>query len=282
MIGFQPLPKETVEEHINVFLKAPTGVYVGHIASASVLLYIASQVPHVPVWFLYVWGCLEIIGYPVMLETWTRLYKRSEKATRDFRKWIFWMDMLCLLVGSSWGTMMFTSLHPDDAAKFAIQLSIAAGATAAAVRSLAIFPRSFVFYSVPFLGLLSARLFTLDSEYMLLGGLVLVFLFMLLRSGTDVRESVAQYIAIRNENLDLADRFKDAAADAEHANREKTRLLAAASHDLRQPIHAIGLYMETLPLDKMEEGSRQTLHRIRNSLQTLSKLFNPFCSPDSA
>jgi len=37
-----------------------------------------------------------------------------------------------------------------------------------------------------------------------------------------------------------------ALGDAEQANRAKTRFLAAASHDLRQPIHALGLYFESL------------------------------------
>jgi two-component system, sensor histidine kinase len=114
----------------------------------------------------------------------------------------------------------------------------------------------------------------MGPDYGLLGTLVLVFLFMMLSNGRDMRASVAQYIAMRNENLDLAKRYQAAAMDAENANREKTRLLAAASHDLRQPIHAIGLYMETLSLETMEPKARQTLVRIRSSLQTLSRLFN--------
>lgn len=271
---FRRLPDETVQEHINIFLKAPHSIYIGHIASASVLLYMASKNPAVPIWFLYLWGFLEIICYPSAMEIWTRLYKRTRPSKRDNYRWIAYMDAICLIVGFSWGTMLFVSLTPTDAPGFAIQMSITAGATAAAVRSLAAFPRTFTLYAVPFLGLVALRLFTLGEDYALLGGLVLVFLLMLLMSGRDVMETVSQYIAIRNENLDLAERFRGAAAEAEHANREKTRLLAAASHDLRQPIHAIGLYMETLSIDRMEEKSRQTLSRIRNSLNTLSKLFN--------
>ena len=274
MLMMSRLPDASVEDHINIFLKAPSSIYVGHIASAATLLYIASQNPVVPVWFLYGWAVLELVGYPVMMEVWARLYKNSKPETRNYHRWIFMMDVLCAIVGASWGTMMFVSLHPENAVNFAIQMSIAAGATAAAVRSLAIFPRSFTVYAIPFLGLLAMRLFMLGGNFVLLGGLVLIFLFMLLRSGKDVMESVSQFIAIRNENLDLAERFRGAAAEAEHANREKTRLLAAASHDLRQPIHAIGLHLETLPIDQMEKENKQTLTRIRNSLQTLSKLFN--------
>ena len=38
----------------------------------------------------------------------------------------------------------------------------------------------------------------------------------------------------------------DAHRLAQEANRVKTRFLAAAGHDLRQPVHAIGLFVATL------------------------------------
>ena len=268
------LPQETVFEHINVFLKTPNSIYLGHVASAAVLVYIALQNPSVPRWFVIGWGLLQLIGYPLLMELWRKGYERKRSVRPDPYLWIRLMDILCLAVGISWGVMAFLSLNPAHASHFAIQLSIAAGATSAAVRSLASFPRSYFFYSVPFLGLLAARLFLLGEDFVLLAGLVLVFLVMMLRMGSDVLESVGHYIEISNENLDLAQRYREAADEAEYANRAKTRLLAAASHDLRQPIHAIGLYMESLPLQAMDRRSRETLLRIRSSLQTLSKLFN--------
>nr|WP_321457647.1 hybrid sensor histidine kinase/response regulator [uncultured Cohaesibacter sp.] len=268
------LPQSRVHEHVNVFLKTPDSIYLGHIPSAAVLIFIASGNPRVYTWFLILWGLLELIFYPLLMEIWRRSYTRLAPDQRSPYVWIRRMDGLSFMVGLSWGVMTFVSLNPDNVAHFAIQMSIAAGATAAAVRSLAIFPRSFVLYAVPYLGLLALRLFMLGDEFILLGVLVLIFLLMMLRFGYDVLESVSQYIEISNENLSLAQRYRDAAEAASHANREKTRLLAAASHDLRQPLHAIGLHIETLPTEKMDERSRETLGRIRSSLQTLSKLFN--------
>jgi CheY-like chemotaxis protein len=46
--------------------------------------------------------------------------------------------------------------------------------------------------------------------------------------------------------------------EAERANAAKTRFLAAASHDLRQPIHALGLSFATLA-DKVRNAERQPL-----------------------
>jgi CheY-like chemotaxis protein/anti-sigma regulatory factor (Ser/Thr protein kinase) len=60
-------------------------------------------------------------------------------------------------------------------------------------------------------------------------------------------------LVIRYENIDLIGELKertrcalDARASAEAANRAKSQLLAAASHDLRQPLHALGLYVAAL------------------------------------
>ncbi|PLW76915.1 ATP-binding response regulator [Cohaesibacter celericrescens] len=270
----RPLAADRVREHINLFLKTPVSIYWGHIASAAALLYIAVQNAAVPVWFVWSWGVLQIVGYPCLLELWRLSYQRSTFENKKPYLWIQLMDLLSFGVGASWGVMLFISLNPDNVAHFAIQMSIAAGATSAATRSLATFPRSFALYAVSFLGLLAVRLFLLGDDFIVLAGLVLVFLAMLLRYGYDVLQSVSQYIAISNENLDLAQRYRDAADEADHANREKTRLLAAASHDLRQPIHAIGLHMETLPTALMDDRGRETMQRIRSSLQTLSKLFN--------
>ena len=70
--------------------------------------------------------------------------------------------------------------------------------------------------------------------------------------------------------------------DAEQANVAKTRFLAAASHDLRQPIHALGLLFatladrvrddETAPLLEQIDGAIDAVDSMLNSLLDISKL----------
>jgi CheY-like chemotaxis protein/two-component sensor histidine kinase len=69
---------------------------------------------------------------------------------------------------------------------------------------------------------------------------------------------------------------------AEQANAAKTRFLAAASHDLRQPIHALGLLFATLadrvrdaktaPVLKQIDGAVDAIDSMLNSLLDISKL----------
>ncbi len=61
---------------------------------------------------------------------------------------------------------------------------------------------------------------------------------------------------------------------AEMANAAKSHFLAAASHDLRQPMHAIGLYVEALkPLLSGHQAAR-TLDKLAASVTALEGLFN--------
>lgn len=61
---------------------------------------------------------------------------------------------------------------------------------------------------------------------------------------------------------------------AEDANAAKSRFLAHASHDLRQPLHAIGLLLATIPNKGQSKQTSHVLGRIKQSLDVLSDLFD--------
>lgn len=63
-------------------------------------------------------------------------------------------------------------------------------------------------------------------------------------------------------------------ADAEQANIAKTRFLAAASHDLRQPIHALGLFVDLLARKPHEPQTAHLVQRIGQSVETIGSLLD--------
>lgn len=60
--------------------------------------------------------------------------------------------------------------------------------------------------------------------------------------------------------------------EAERASVAKSRFLAAASHDLRQPLHALGLFVSELSQRKLDARSRQLVGRITTSAETMDGL----------
>jgi|GEM_PF-2824479 len=71
-----------------------------------------------------------------------------------------------------------------------------------------------------------------------------------------------------------AERERRARAKAEHANRAKSRFLAAASHDLRQPLQAARLFIAALRNRTDEDASREIVDHIDDALAAAESLLN--------
>jgi signal transduction histidine kinase/CheY-like chemotaxis protein len=61
--------------------------------------------------------------------------------------------------------------------------------------------------------------------------------------------------------------------EADQANAAKTRFLAAASHDLRQPMHAVGLLVGILEQRLEKEDLRVLAQKARESVESMEELF---------
>lgn len=80
---------------------------------------------------------------------------------------------------------------------------------------------------------------------------------------------LSRELASRRE-IELA--LKQAKQQAELANQSKTRFLAAASHDLRQPLNSAVLFLESIDDDALSAGDRTLVHRSRLALASLNNL----------
>jgi signal transduction histidine kinase/CheY-like chemotaxis protein len=60
----------------------------------------------------------------------------------------------------------------------------------------------------------------------------------------------------------------------ELANLAKSRFLAAASHDLRQPLHALNLFLDQLRHERNQAERNQLLARIDTAVASMNELFN--------
>ncbi len=115
---------------------------------------------------------------------------------------------------------------------------------------------------------------------MLAAYLVVIFgiTIMLARLYRKNNEGLVQ-IKVRLDQLTAQLRAEKAAAEAarqeaEVANRAKTQFFAAASHDLRQPLHAMGLFAEALRQRSHDEEVSQLVASINGSVDALEGLFS--------
>ena len=82
------------------------------------------------------------------------------------------------------------------------------------------------------------------------------------------KQALADRLAVQNVDLERA------RVAAEQANRSKTRFFAAASHDLRQPLHAMGLFAAALAQKVRDPQVAGVVSSINASVQALEALFN--------
>jgi len=109
-----------------------------------------------------------------------------------------------------------------------------------------------------------------------IGGLLLL----LTRFSTQIKHDFVESVRIGHENDALLSRLQDETAaaeqarrEAEQANRTKTRFLAAASHDLRQPLHSLMLFSSLL--DRGDGPQRQQfVDHVRTAAGSLERQFS--------
>lgn len=120
-----------------------------------------------------------------------------------------------------------------------------------------------------------------DSVHVTLGAMLFIFVAAAGRFTYGIAQTIARAIALRFENLDLIHDLRDqtlaaeqARAAAEEANVAKSRFLAAAGHDLRQPLHALGFFVDALPEHSLTADGRAVIGNIRRSVDAMEDLFN--------
>lgn len=136
-------------------------------------------------------------------------------------------------------------------------------------------PRLYLIYASIFATGIAAGWFRVESEFAVEFALMLMFFVAI--TGSFAWNFAARFnegVEIRYANEQLVETLKVARAAAEESSAAKSRFLAVASHDLRQPLHAVsllnGLLARPQSADKIAEISSQ----MGKALAALERLFN--------
>ncbi|MEJ0035400.1 MAG: histidine kinase dimerization/phospho-acceptor domain-containing protein [Gammaproteobacteria bacterium] len=78
---------------------------------------------------------------------------------------------------------------------------------------------------------------------------------------------------LRFENVALVTQLTEQKETAEAANLAKSRFLAAASHDLRQPIHALNLYLGAFAQIQLPRQAGSLLTKVRQCAHIMDDMF---------
>jgi len=136
--------------------------------------------------------------------------------------------------------------------------------------------------AVSMLGLIAVRLVVLgDPAYEALAAASVLYVVALFRQARHAHDAACAAIELRFQNLELVESLRQESSNAEmarleadEANLAKSKFLAAASHDLRQPVHAQGLFLELLARGELPPQQRRALENAKAATQASAEMLN--------
>jgi len=198
-------------------------------------------------------------------------------------KWGLVFVLSAMLSGIIWGMIVFLFMDTNDVMSVLLVALVLTGMSSGSQVALSTFLPAFFGFGLPVLLPLAFVLINQPEDVLILiGYLVVVFIVVNLGFSFVINRNVSESIRLRFENLDLLENLRLQKTIAEKANTDKSRFLAATSHDLRQPLHAMDLYLgalKNLLSDKeqiklLEKGqqSSTTLNELLTALMDVSRL----------
>lgn len=209
-----------------------------------------------------------------------RAYHQAKPGVAAAPRWGMYWAVGSTLAGALWGIaaiVMYPASPPHQALLIVCLFSVILGG----LNLTAVYKPSFYGFVLAALVPLIVRVAIEGDPVHLFTALVLgVVLAFVLAFGRQVNDILTQSLAMRYENVDLiaelraqTDAAEAARAAAETANRAKSQFLAAASHDLRQPLHAMGLFATALANRARDPELRPLVTSIHASVEALEHLF---------
>ena len=213
---------------------------------------------------LLIWCGSSLIVALLRWKNWARFYK-STLTIENSHYWIRRMVLWAFMSGLHVGLMMLLFTSPEHVYHLVIVTGIYGGFIGSAVASIALHYPTYLLFALPPTILfviksmmMSSIIFvqTGDGSFTYMGaGFILVFFGVLTAIARNTQFSFNRTSALAYENQMLIKEVVKQKETAENAVLAKTQFLAAASHDLRQPMHALGLYVNAFDYDKLDNDS---------------------------
>jgi signal transduction histidine kinase/CheY-like chemotaxis protein len=256
-----------------LYRSGPIGIVaamIGAFALAGILYYRGG----IPKSAIEVWVLIVIIDVILHLS----LIRAYHRATSTASKWNLWargFTGFALVEGLIWGMTSFRLAVPAALDQHLLIMLVCCAVTSGTITAYGIYlPAFYALFlpaTVPFAAVSVLQGGGLSYA---IASLVVMFIVAMTLIAAQYNRNVLEILRLRFENLDLAQRLGLQKEAAEEAARAKSRFLAAASHDLRQPVHALSLLVGALRGYRLDGEPGRLLDRIDASVDAMNGLFN--------
>ena len=219
------------------------------------------------------WMFLMLLSHAGRMLTLDRLWFQARQHG-DYGRVKTLLVMGMAYAGAVWGLVPIWFMNQPQT-ESVIFVSIAlAGMCASTLPALAAYLPAYLAFIIPVLVLLIVKLFILGLHATALLGVACLTAFVMISAR--INQIISMSITMDFQNRELLEQVTVAKEKAEAANCAKSRFLAVASHDLRQPLQALGLILESMKLKAPQQESDQQylIQQGVNCHDSLSDMFN--------
>ena len=236
-------------------------------------------------WLAYAWlsGHLHILGWAALIHATQGLqlvlarsfHQQGRDALAQPALWMRRYLGVLFVSAAAWGVApLLLMAEPNLVAATLLVLVLlvmaAAGAHAVAAQRVAIYTWLFSLL-VP---LIAFMLWKNAPIPVAVGLLTLAFMLMTLFFSNAEHRLFMKEMQTKLDNDALVRALRQQVFLVEQADREKSRFLASASHDLRQPMHALGLFAATLEKQLARTPLQPTVTNMIRSIDALEQSFS--------
>ena len=270
--------KVRAEQIRTVYLHSPTTT-IGSLVAGAFLVWMAWD--KVAVGVIASWAAALLLHQAVRVYHYGA-YLRANPGPAESVRWGRLYIGAAVIAGLIWGASGIFFYVPDGIVEQTYLALILFGFVSLTIPSISIFAPAFYPLVVLVLTPFIIRCLASGNKHEIALAIPLgIALVIGLMFGRKVSLLVDEAIRRRFENVELIEalsRQKEIAeaarAQAEAANRSKTQFFAAANHDLRQPLHALGLMAAALSERSRDPGVTGLVSGINASVEALEELFN--------
>ncbi len=214
------------------------------------------------------------------------LYRSFQRADpsglAQWRRWRLLWNAGTLASGAMWGLSAWLFYPEGDSNQQTALIIVVYTFCVAVVPVLATQQRVYLAYAALCFVPMTLRVALVGGEYGLqLAGILLLIFSMTALLARNYRQALQRAIDLKLQADELLIQLRGeklaaelARREAEVANRAKTQFFSAASHDLRQPLHAMGLFAEALRSKAQNDEVAQLVNSINASVDALESLFS--------
>jgi signal transduction histidine kinase/CheY-like chemotaxis protein len=279
-IASSPLPTADADKQVQQdLLRAEVGRLYDNAGVAAVASFVtaacfwALYYHHAPSRAVLVWAFVIHATQGVRLAL-LLAYGRKQAAAVSPTVWRDRYRIALLATGIAWGLAPVLFLPPDDLAYAAMMMLVLLGIAVGGIAAIATDRISVYLWLLPVAAPLTlALIWHYSPVYLVLALLTVTFAAVNLRVVLKQNHLLSTTLRAEVENAALVRRLHQQMELTAQASREKSQFLASASHDLRQPLHALSFFGATLERRMAGSIDQPLIHNMMRSIEALDKSF---------